>query len=102
MSSTAEPDWAALARSARFRELVTSRRRFVTRATLFYTSYFIAFLALLGYAKSTMSEEVLGISLALWGGYSVCVLTVVMAVLYARRSAEWERIAQTVVTEAGR
>ena len=49
-----------------------------------------------------MANEVLGISLALWGGLSICVLTVVLAVVYARRAAEWERMAQRVVEEAGR
>jgi uncharacterized membrane protein (DUF485 family) len=102
MSSIAEPNWEDLARSPHFRELVASRRKFVTRATLFYSLYFTAFLALLGFAKDAMSEEVLGISLALWGGFSICALTVLMATLYARRSAEWERMAQLVVKDAGR
>ena len=36
--------------------------------TAFYTLYLVGFLALLGYAKDFMANEVLGISLALWGG----------------------------------
>ena len=102
MSSLAEPNWEALARHPHFRELVANRRRFVARVTAFYFAYFVAYLALLGYAKDFMANEVVGISLALWGGFSICALTVLMATLYARRSAEWERMAQRVVTEAGR
>ena len=103
MSSIAEPNWEALARHPHFRELVASRRRFVARVTAFYCLYFVVFLALLGFAKDFMAKEVLGsISLAVLGGLSVCLLAVVMAALYARRSAEWERMAQLVVTEAGR
>ena len=68
MSSIAEPDWEALARNPQFRELVASRRRFVFPMTAFYTLYLVVYLALLGYAKDFMSTEVLGISLALWGG----------------------------------
>ena len=49
-----------------------------------------------------MANEVLGISLALWGGLSICVLTVVLAVVYTRRATEWERMAQRVVEEASR
>jgi uncharacterized membrane protein (DUF485 family) len=49
-----------------------------------------------------MSREVLGISLALWAGLSICLLTVVMAFLYARKANEWERMARRVVEEAGR
>ena len=64
--------------------------------------YFLAFLALLGYAKDFMAKEVLGISLALWGGLSICALTVILAAAYARRAPEWERMAQRVVEEASR
>ena len=49
-----------------------------------------------------MANEVLGISLALWGGLSICVLTVLLAFAYARRAPEWERMAQRVVEEANR
>ena len=102
MSSVAEPNWEALARDPHFRELVSNRRRFVARVTGFYALYFTAFLALLGFAKDFMAKEVLGISLALWGGLSICALTVLLAVAYSRRAPEWERMAQRVVEGAGR
>ena len=102
MSSVAEPGWEALARDPHFRELVASRRRFVARMTAFYCLYFIAFLALLGYARDFMAGEVLGISLALWGGLSICALTVILAIAYARRAPEWERMARQVIEEARR
>ena len=102
MSSLAEPNWEAIARDPHFRELVSNRRRFVAWVTGFYSLYFIAFLALLGFAKDFMAKEVLGISLALWGGLSICVLTVLLAIAYARRAPEWERMARRVVEEAAR
>ena len=102
MSSLSEPGWEALARDPHFRELVSSRRRFVAIGTALYCAYFVVFLALLGYAKDFMANEVLGISLALWGGFSICALTVVLAVTYARRAPEWERMAQRVVEGANR
>ena len=102
MSSLAEPNWEALARDPQFRELVANRRRFVATVSGFYSPDFLVFLALLGYAKDFMANEVLGISLALWGGLSICVLTVILAFMYARRAPEWERMAQRVVEEANR
>jgi uncharacterized membrane protein (DUF485 family) len=102
MGSMAEPGWEALARNPHFRELVASRRRFVAPMTAFYTLYLVAYLALLGYARDFMSQEVLSLSLALWGGFSICALTVVLAFAYARRANDWERLAQQVVDEAGR
>jgi len=102
MSSLVEPGWEALARDPEFRALVSSRRRFVAIGTAFYSGYLVAFLALLGYAQDFMAREIGGITLALWGGLSICLLTVVMAWLYARRAGEWERMAQSVVDRAAR
>jgi uncharacterized membrane protein (DUF485 family) len=74
-------------------ELVHDRRRFTAAATLVYSLYFFAFLALLGWAPDTMAKEVAGISLALWGGLSVCAVTIVFAALYRRRATTWDRMA---------
>jgi uncharacterized membrane protein (DUF485 family) len=94
LSSLAEPGWEALVRDPRFAALVADRRRFVTRATLFYTAYLLAYLALLGFAQHFMATEVLGsLSLAVLGGLSVCALAVVMAALYLRRAERWDRMA---------
>jgi uncharacterized membrane protein (DUF485 family) len=75
-------------------ELVHNRRRFTAAATAAYTLYFVAFLALLGYAPDTMATEVAGITLALWGGLSVCALTVAMALVYRRKAVTWDRMAE--------
>ena len=103
MSSLVEPGWEALARSPRFQALVSDRRRFIVRATVFYTAYLIAYLALLGYAKDFMAKEVLGaLSLAFLGGLSICLLSVILAWVYLRRSARWDRMADEALAEAGR
>jgi len=70
---------------------------FVVRATVFYSAYLLAYLALLGFAKDFMAKEVVGsISLAVLGGLSICVLAVVMAMMYVRRSERWDRMAEEV------
>lgn len=98
MSTSAEPDWTALARSREFRELTASRRRFLVAGTAVYCSCFVAFLCLLGFAPDTMSESVFGsVSLALVLGMSLIVLAFVMAYLHARKGDEWDRMARRVV-----
>jgi uncharacterized membrane protein (DUF485 family) len=102
-SPAATPDWSAIARSPQFRELVERRRRFVVAGTLLYTLYFVAYLALLGFAPDLMGKEVIGsISLALLGGLSVCALTPIMGFIYVRRADELEREAERVVQEVAR
>jgi uncharacterized membrane protein (DUF485 family) len=99
-SHATTPDWSAIARSPRFRELVERRRRFVVAGTLVYSLYFTTYLALLGFAPDLMGKEVLGsISLALLGGLSVCALAPIMALIYVRRADELEREAERVVQE---
>ena len=94
VSTSAEPDWGALARSPQFRELMASRRRFLVAGTAFYSLYFLAYLCLLGFAPDTMSKYLFGsVSYALAGGMSLVVLAFVMAFLHARKSGEWERMA---------
>jgi uncharacterized membrane protein (DUF485 family) len=98
MSTSAEPDWSALARSPQFRELMASRRRFLVAGTTFYCAYFLAFLCLLGFAPDTMSDRVVGsVTLALVLGMSLILLAFVMAFLHARKADEWDRMAQGVV-----
>jgi uncharacterized membrane protein (DUF485 family) len=100
-SPTVTPDWSAIARTPKFRELVTRRRRFVVAGTLFYSLYFVAYLALLGFAPDLMSKHVFGnITLALLGGLSVCALTPIMAVVYTRKAEDFDRMAQETVEAA--
>jgi uncharacterized membrane protein (DUF485 family) len=101
VSTHAEPDWGALARSSSFRELVASRRRFLVAGTAFYSLYFLAYLCLLGFAPDTMSKNLFGsVSLALAGGMSLVVLAIAMAFLHARRASEWDALAQRALADA--
>jgi uncharacterized membrane protein (DUF485 family) len=101
VSAHAEPDWAALARSRDFRELMASRRRFLVAGTAFYSTYFLAYLCLLGFAPDTMSKYQFGsVSYALAGGMSLVVLAIGMAFLHARKAGEWDRLAERVLAGA--
>jgi uncharacterized membrane protein (DUF485 family) len=80
---------------------MASRRRFLVAGTAFYSLYFLAYLCLLGFAPVAMGKYLFGsVSYALAGGMSLVVLAFVMAFLHARKSGEWERMAQTVLARA--
>jgi uncharacterized membrane protein (DUF485 family) len=51
-------DWERAERSPEFRELVTSRRRFVVPATIFFLAWYLGFILLAGYAPDFMGESV--------------------------------------------
>jgi uncharacterized membrane protein (DUF485 family) len=102
-SPAVTPDWSAIADSPQFRELVHRRRRFVVAGTLFYTLYFIAYLALLGLAPDLMATPVIGsITLALLGGLSICALAPIMAALYVRRAGDFDELGRRALEEAER
>jgi uncharacterized membrane protein (DUF485 family) len=76
---------------------MASRRRFLVAGTAFYSLYFLAYLCLLGFAPDTMGKYLFGsVSYALAGGMSL----VVLAFLHARKSGEWDRMAQAVLASA--
>jgi uncharacterized membrane protein (DUF485 family) len=102
-SPAVTPDWSAIAGTPQFRELVHRRRRFVVAGTLFYSLYFVAYLALLGFAPDLMATQVLGsITLALLGGLSICALAPILAAFYVRRAQEFDELARRALEEAPR
>ncbi len=51
-------DWEAIERTPEFQELVTKRRSFVLPATIFFLTYYMAFILLCGYAEDFMGSSV--------------------------------------------
>lgn len=51
-------DWEAAERSPEFRKLVSSRRRFVVPATVFFFVWYFGFIALAGWAPDFMGRSV--------------------------------------------
>src|SRR3954470_13488894 len=59
VTRTPEIDWKAAARSPEFRKLVSTRRRFVVPATIFFLTWYLGLVLLAGYAKDFMGREFL-------------------------------------------
>ncbi len=51
-------DWDAAEASPEFQELVGARRRFVLPATIFFLTWYFAFILLAGYAEDFMGDSV--------------------------------------------
>ena len=52
-------NWAAIAASPRFKELLRVKRRFIIPAMIFFILYYFALLAPVGYARPLMEKRVL-------------------------------------------
>jgi uncharacterized membrane protein (DUF485 family) len=89
-------NWEAIERSAEFRELVASRRRFVLIAGGGTVGLCAAYVVL-----AYLAPAGLGTALGWAAGVALIVLTWVVSFMYLRRSdSEWDPMEQRVVAEA--
>ena len=92
-------DWEKLAASERFRNLVKAKRRFIIPAMIFFVVYYFALPALIGYAKPFMEKPVLGpVNLAYLFALSQFFMAWIIAALYVRAAARFDRMARDVVS----
>lgn len=91
-------DWNRLATSARFRELLKAKRRFIVPAVIFFVVYYAALPVLVGYAPKLMTRRVLGpVNLAYLFALSQFFMAWIVAALYVRAAARFDRMANDVI-----
>jgi uncharacterized membrane protein (DUF485 family) len=96
-------DWEAIERSPEFQELVTRRRSFVLPATIFFLTYYMAFILLAGYAEDFMASSVYeGLTVGYVLALTQFLMVFVLGILYLRKADRvYDPLAQRVVTKAG-
>lgn len=99
-----EPDvveWEKLAASERFRNLLKAKRRFIVPAMIFFIVYYFALPVLIGYARPFMEKRVLGpVNLAYLFALSQFFMAWIIAALYVRAAARFDKMAADVVSQA--
>ena len=94
-------DWERLAATEGFRSLLKAKRRFIVPATIFFVVYYFALPVLIGYARPLMEKTVFGpVNLAYLFALSQFFMAWIIAALYVRAAARFDRMADEVV--AGR
>ena len=80
-------DWEAAERSPEFRELISTRRRFVLPATIFFFVWYFGFIVLAGYAPGFMGQSVYeGLTIGYVLALSQFVMTWGLSFWYLRRA----------------
>jgi uncharacterized membrane protein (DUF485 family) len=98
MSSHPQRDWAAIERTAEFRDLVRAKRAFIVPATVFFIAYYFALPALVGYWPEAMSTRVVGpINVAYLFALSQFVMAWVLMGMYVRRARRFDAQAGAVL-----
>jgi uncharacterized membrane protein (DUF485 family) len=98
-------DWESIEHSPEFQELVRRRRSFVVPATLFFLTFYMAFILLAGYAKDFMASSVYeGLTVGYCLALTQFVMVFALGIMYLRRSdRDYDPLAARVVemAEAG-
>jgi uncharacterized membrane protein (DUF485 family) len=93
-------EWEKLAGSERFRNLLKAKKRFVVPAMIFFVVYYFALPVLIGYARPFMEKRVLGpVNLAYLFALSQFFMAWIVAALYVRAAARFDRMAKDVTGE---
>ena len=94
-------DWERLAASERFRNLLKAKRRFIVPAMIFFIVYYFALPVLIGYARPFMEKRVFGpVNLAYLFALSQFFMAWVIAALYVKAAARFDKMAADVVSQS--
>ena len=94
-------DWERLAASERFRNLLRAKRRFIVPAMIFFIVYYFALPVLIGYARPFMEKRVFGpVNLAYLFALSQFFMAWIIAALYVRAAARFDKMAADVVSQS--
>ncbi|PYS59238.1 MAG: DUF485 domain-containing protein [Acidobacteria bacterium] len=84
-----------------FRAMVRAKLRFIIPATLFFVIYYFALPVLVGYAPALMSKRVIGVvNIAYLFALSQFFMAWIIAALYLRAAARFDKMEHTVVEKA--
>lgn len=95
-----DPSWNAVAARPEFDAMVAAKKRFVVPATAFFVIYYFALLVLVGFAPNLMDRPVLGVNAAYLFALSQFFMAWIIAALYVRAAARFDRMAADVLRNA--
>ena len=80
-------DWERIEHTPEFQELVRRRRSFVVPATIFFLTYYMAFILLAGYAEDFMASSVYeGLTVGYTLALTQFLMVFVLGIMYLRKS----------------
>jgi uncharacterized membrane protein (DUF485 family) len=95
-------DWSLVTQMPEFRSMVRAKLRFIIPASIFFVVYYFALPMLVGYAPALMSRKVLGVvNIAYLFALSQFFMAWIIAALYIRAAARFDRMEQQVIEKAG-
>jgi uncharacterized membrane protein (DUF485 family) len=94
-------DWSRVTQMPEFRTMVKAKLRFIIPAVVFFVIYYFALPVLVGYAPSLMSRRVVGVvNIAYLFALSQFFMAWIIAALYIRAAANFDKLEHTVIEKA--
>jgi uncharacterized membrane protein (DUF485 family) len=94
-------DWSRVTQMPEFRAMVRAKLRFIIPAVIFFVVYYFALPVLVGYAPGLMSKRVIGVvNIAYLFALSQFFMAWIIAALYLRAAARFDRMEHTVIEKA--
>lgn len=98
MSEKSSVNWAHLEAKPEFRALLARKKRFIVPALFFFMIYYLALPILVGYCPELMKTKVWGeVNVAYVFALSQFIMAWVMAFLYVRVAAKWDKAAAAII-----
>ena len=94
-------DWSRVTQMPEFRSMVKAKLRFIIPAVVFFVVYYFALPVLVGYAPGLMSKKIFGvINIAYLFALSQFFMAWIIAALYLRAAAKFDKMEHTVIEKA--
>ena len=91
-------DWAGIAAQSAFKELLSSKAKFIVPATVFFIVYYFALPVSVGYFPEFMSQKVWGpVNIAYLFALSQFFMAWIIAALYVRAAAGFDKQANALI-----
>jgi uncharacterized membrane protein (DUF485 family) len=95
---TASHAWDDFAAKPAFHALLATKARFLWSASIFFIVYYFALLVLVGWFPDLMKKQVIGkINIAYLFALSQFFMSWIVAFVYVRKAAQWDKIAAEVL-----
>ncbi len=94
-------DWSRVTQLPEFRAMVRAKLRFIIPAVILFVVYYFALPVLVGYAPGLMSKRVIGVvNIAYLFALSQFFMAWIIAALYLRAAARFDKMEHTVIEKA--
>ena len=92
------PDLKQIAATDDFKTLITTKRKFILPAVIFFIVYYFALPVLVGYAPKLMETRIFGVvNLAYLFALSQFFMAWILAAIYIRKAGKFDALAQKIV-----